>query len=352
MSQLAEFDWRILSLNKAGPGKAMFAERGFPVYDLEYNRWMPWKTILPTQSFLREQRPDVLLMTGHSLLATIPLSKSNHRPQTLWMHYLHSGIKSPLAWRAVYLQALAVFDRIVFASEFIRQEAIAIEPRVAARSVVIYSPLQLEQPPSAEARRNARLSLGLPQDAFIAGNAGRLIQPKRFDVFLRVVRELSCWNPSLAACIAGDGPLLADLRRLARELGLEKRVHFLGPIADMASFYQSLDLLVFNSDGDALGMMPLEAMAYGVPTVASCTHSGLREIFDRDLLAQFYRTTHNVDELAALAREALSSAHLVSAQRAVIATEMNPAEQAEKFRKIITGNSLAALRGAYRREMS
>ncbi len=337
MSMLGDFQWQVLSLNKAGPGKSMFSDVGVPVFDLNYDKWTPWRTVLPTHSFLHDAQPDLLLMTGHNLLATLGIPRSYDRPATLWLHYHHQGVKSHLAWRIIYKQAVSVFNRIVFASEFIRTEAIRIAPRVARHSSVVYNPLRLETPVSANRKREARLSLGVPTDAVVIGNAGWLIHRKRFDVFLRVVQKLIRWNPAVVACIAGDGPLLPTLRQMTIELAIHKQVHFVGSVTDMEPFYSSLDVLLFNSDWDAFPTTPLEAMAYGIPTVASCLNSGLSEIFDAELLAQFYRGSHDIDELTTLTRDAVGDSLLGLRQRSTIEDALDPVRQAQKFRRLITG---------------
>src|SRR5581483_10576503 len=79
-------------------------------------------------------------------------------------------------------------------------------------------------------------------------------------------------SPAMAKtvfAIAGDGPERASLESLARETGISKSVRWLGWLKDMTSFYQALDVLQFNSDWDALGLTPVEAMSFGIPVVCS-----------------------------------------------------------------------------------
>jgi glycosyltransferase involved in cell wall biosynthesis len=52
----------------------------------------------------------------------------------------------------------------------------------------------------------------------------------------------------------------------------------LGWLPDLYLFYSSLDLLLFNTDWEALGRTPIEAISLGTPVVASAVHSGLEEI--------------------------------------------------------------------------
>lgn len=68
--------------------------------------------------------------------------------------------------------------------------------------------------------------------------------------------------------IVGDGPERADLERLAAERGLQQRVGLHGQQDDVGRFYSDADLHVFPSRLESLGLVVLEAMAYGVPTLA------------------------------------------------------------------------------------
>jgi len=65
----------------------------------------------------------------------------------------------------------------------------------------------------------------------------------------------------------------------------------------MTLFYYSIDLLLFNSDWDAMGLTPLEAMSYGIPIVASVLHGGLKEIVNQDEYG-FLISTHDTNLLA------------------------------------------------------
>jgi len=110
---------------------------------------------------------------------------------------------------------------------------------------------------------------GLSSD-FVLG-ASRLVAYKRLDVAMRVGEILD-----LPVVIAGDGPIEADLRRQAQSLSVP--VHFLGRVSDslLYTLYQRTRLFVFMPIED-FGIMPVEAMALGAPTLLRNT-GGTREI--------------------------------------------------------------------------
>jgi glycosyltransferase involved in cell wall biosynthesis len=100
---------------------------------------------------------------------------------------------------------------------------------------------------------------------------GRFVPPKRFDRFLRILALLrqSCSLP-FKALIAGDGPLRPDLERLARNSGLlSGTVEFCGNVPDVRSLYSQAHILLLTSDHEGTPNVVLEAMACGLPVVAT-----------------------------------------------------------------------------------
>lgn len=112
--------------------------------------------------------------------------------------------------------------------------------------------------------------------------AGRLTSEKRPDRFLRVVSQTmqACSEMHVKAVIAGDGPLKPHLKELAQTLGLSPdKLEFLGELADINSAYQEADILMLTSDWEGTPNVLLEAMAYGLPVIATRV-GGVPEIVD------------------------------------------------------------------------
>jgi glycosyltransferase involved in cell wall biosynthesis len=104
--------------------------------------------------------------------------------------------------------------------------------------------------------------------------AGRLVPHKGIDMLLRAVARIGEGSPPIRLIIAGSGPELPRLRRLAGELGLED-VQFRGFVdhADMPQVYAEADIFAFPTFEDPFGIVLLEAAAAGLPLVASL-HAG------------------------------------------------------------------------------
>jgi len=246
-------------------------------------------------------------MTGHNLVAMLALVGFGANRRVMAIHYHHFE-NSQYRWRwwMFYSLAARVFDHVTFVSGFIRDEALVILPHLESMSSVVASPFLLPEMPTDGARRTARAALDLPEDACVVGNAGWLIPRKRFDVFLRVAARVIAIRPDTVFLVAGEGPERGRLTDLACELGVERHVRFIGWCADLGDFFKSLDVLLFNSDFDALGRTPAEAASYGVPVVGSVIEGGLPELFRSNEEAILLRE-HDVDKLSEAVLRLLSN---------------------------------------------
>ena len=101
------------------------------------------------------------------------------------------------------------------------------------------------------------------------GGVGRLVSQKNFTLFLKVAAQVVAGNPSVFFVIAGTGPLESQLHAGAEKLGIAERVRFLGHVSDRVSLFHALDSLLLTSDFEGTPMTLLEAMASGLPVVAS-----------------------------------------------------------------------------------
>ena len=99
--------------------------------------------------------------------------------------------------------------------------------------------------------------------------AGRLHPKKGFDVLIRAVGRLRAWDFDVTCEIAGEGDERADLEALIREFDLEPCVKLVGWKADVAGFLATGDLFAFPSHQEGFPLTLMEAMAVGLPVVAT-----------------------------------------------------------------------------------
>jgi glycosyltransferase involved in cell wall biosynthesis len=328
----------LLSLNPLGGMGLLCAQLGIPAEGLPYLGRAGWRSVGRFRDRLAAKQSDALIMTGHNLLAAEMLGRFCAGRRILSIHFHHSGVKPRWQWRLIYRSAMRRFSGIMFPSEFIRREAEDICPEIGPISHTIGCPIVLSRLPSKVERAEARRRLGLPMRVPVIGNAGWLIPRKRFDIFLKVARNVAATNADALFVIAGDGPQAEPLKELTGRLGLSDRVRWIGWQSDLGDFYRSLDLMLFNADWEALGRSPLEALAAGVPVVASVLNGGLSEFVDRENYGPIYQD-HDIDRLTeatlSILEDGTAAKNLVTAGRRRLEQIASPARYANKVCSIL-----------------
>ncbi len=156
---------------------------------------------------------------------------------------------------------------VVAISEGVR--AMLIESGVApARISVVPSGVEADRfAPSAEARTRVRRQYAAPDDACVLIVVGALAVRKGHDVLLDALARLG--DPTLVVWCAGAGAARAALEAQRATLGLDAQVRFLGRVDDVAGLLAGADVMVMPSRQEGLGVAALEAMAAGLPVIAS-----------------------------------------------------------------------------------
>lgn len=136
--------------------------------------------------------------------------------------------------------------------------------------------------PSAERRAGARGSLGLPSDAPILVTVGRQEFQKGQWHLLESMPKILASHPKVRLLIAGrEGNASARLREVGAQAALDGQVTFLGHRDDIPEILAAADLFVFPSLCEGLGGALIEAMALGLPIVASDLPA-IREVVEAD----------------------------------------------------------------------
>lgn len=164
-------------------------------------------------------------------------------------------------------------DRIVAATVHERQLLHQIYRVPAERVAVIPLGVDLEafRPRDAAA---ARALIDVPAGSRVLLAVGRLEPLKGFDILVRAVAQLTIEEEVLLLIAGGDERATPERERLqavAREVGVERCVRFLGAVPHevLPAYYNAADVVVVPSFYESFGLVALEAMASGVPVVAS-----------------------------------------------------------------------------------
>jgi glycosyltransferase EpsD len=115
--------------------------------------------------------------------------------------------------------------------------------------------------------KNIRKELGISDKEFVLVYAGLIVPRKGIDIMLRTFKKLN--NENVKLLLVGDGPNKKKYISMAYKLGIQNKVKFLGWRKDIPSILRSSDALFLPSRGEGLPGIVMEAMASGLPVVAS-----------------------------------------------------------------------------------
>lgn len=134
---------------------------------------------------------------------------------------------------------------------------------------VVYNGIDPGSRTTIQQRRDARAALGIGRDAFVAGTVGRLDPVKNLTVLLQVVASLGERVKEVRGVIVGDGPERETLQAKAVELGVADSVIFTGYRGDVRTLMPAFDVYLNSSTYEGVSLTILEAMAAGLPVVAT-----------------------------------------------------------------------------------
>jgi glycosyltransferase involved in cell wall biosynthesis len=202
------------------------------------------------------------------LLATQPASDLGLR--VIWTEHGRlptTFVRTPVALRAYRRAALAT-DQILCVSGFVRDHLIG-HGLPEEWLDVCYNGLDVPARVDDTRRVRIREALGFGPDSFVIGTTSRLIAAKGHRDLLQAAPGILSSFPQARFLIVGDGPERHRLERAADRAGIRPAVVFTGHRTDIAGLLSAIDLHVTTSRDDGLPFATLEAMAAGVPVIAT-----------------------------------------------------------------------------------
>ncbi len=222
----------------------------------------------------------VALIAKRLLLGRIRVMAQIHNASRIHAEVGTSPILLRLA-RRLYQDA----DSIVAVSDSIRLDSARFFGIDASRVVRLYNPLPISSI-RQRAKEDVKPAVG-PPPRFIIG-CGRLVRMKGFPDLLRAFATIRR-DHVLQLVILGEGPERANLIECAREHGIEKDVLMPGFVANPWSYFRRASAFVLPSlFGESFSMVLVEAMACGVPVIASRCEWGPEEILDHGRYGLLY----------------------------------------------------------------
>lgn len=263
----AEWDVHVVVLSRDGPLREPLEAAGIEVTVIGKRRRFDPLAVRRLVGRLKELRPALVqtwLFAGNSYgrvaarLAGVPVIVAGERSVDPWKNRWQFWLDR---WLARSTQ------RIVVNSTGTREFYVA-HGLPSEKFVVIPNAVQTAQPPD-RSREQLLTELELPLESRLIGAIGRLWPQKRVHDLIWAADLLKVVRRDVHLLIVGDGPLRKKLEKFRRQVDIEDHVHFLGHRADVSRWLAHLDLLWLGSGYEGQPNVVLEAMAAGVPVVAT-----------------------------------------------------------------------------------
>lgn len=262
------------SVTAEGEVGARLRALGVPVSVVPLPRLRPWTLLGSVLAVWRLRallvRERVALVHAHGSRGALYAGLAGHR------------LGVPLVWHVRVADPDRRLDRLlvrlsaaIVASSGATAARLRRLPRAAARTTIVPNGVDLARFAPGPADPALREALGLAPAVPVVGYFGRLERGKGVDVLLDAAERLHAGLPAATFLFVGDGPLRASLVARAAASGLPAR--FVGPRDDVAALLRLCAVVVLASRQEAFGRVLIEAMATGVPVVATAV-GGIPEV--------------------------------------------------------------------------
>jgi glycosyltransferase involved in cell wall biosynthesis len=282
------FDVRLGALRKEGPFyeevRSRFAE--VPEFPLtSFYNLNALRQLLRLRRLMKRERIEILHAHDFysGLIGSVAARLAGVRVIACQRH-LKLSDRRVHRWGQRVIQRLA--HRILVNSEAIR-DYIITRDRAAARKIVVVkngiSPRAgaTEHGVGEEVRRQAHdelcRELGIDLGAMLVGVTARLQPVKGHRYLIEAAAQVVRINPGAHFVLVGDGPLRGEIENQIAQLGITENVHLLGDRKDAPRLAAAFDLVVLASLHEGLPNAVMEAMAAGVPVVATAV-GGTKEL--------------------------------------------------------------------------
>lgn len=222
-----------------------------------------------------------LIISGHiNLLPVAFLAKAFFRvPITLTIH----GIEAWQATRSLFGNYLAPrVDNYISVSELTRKRFVAWTGINSEKGYILPNSVNLKKftPGPKQEKLIAKYKLAGKKVLMTFGRMDSRERAKGFDEVLEIMPELLKERKNATYLIAGDGPDRERLEKKVLDMGLGKHVVFSGFVSEeeKVDLYRLADVYVMPSSGEGFGIVFLEAMACGIPVIASRKDGGYEAV--------------------------------------------------------------------------
>ncbi len=261
---MRKHDWTVSVAGRAGSALLpRTAAAGIRTHVWPFHWELDLITYARARGLSREDRPDLVVVGSGRDIRAVGLAAHQMGIPVIW----NVGGRPKFAWFQRLTRDRLV-DHALLPSEYLRE---VFTSAGWTESEVTVIPIGIEPvaPPSVDAVRTTRHTLGIIDDAFMILFVGSLRRVKQVDVLIRAFQIVNQTHPRSHLAIVGSGVKEQELEHLTATLGLKTQITFAGFITHPNDYFDACDLFVLPSREETFGVVLLEAMARAKPVVAS-----------------------------------------------------------------------------------
>ena len=262
-----EFDVHICALTRGGPLAAELEGQGIPVTVIDKPSKLDPRALWRLKRHIEALRPDIVqtwLFAANAYgrvaarMAGVRRIVASEWCVDRWKSWHELALDRRLARRTTRIVVNSPGVRDFYVQQGLPAEKFAVIPNAVL------------PPPRPEiSRADLCEEVGIPAESRLIVAVGRLAPQKRLKDLIWAADILKIIRDDFHLLLIGEGPQRARLEQFRDEVRIRDRVHFLGHRADAAGLLRYADVLWHASEYEGLPNVILEAMAAGVPVVAS-----------------------------------------------------------------------------------
>lgn len=272
-------DVKVICLDRMGPLAESLLARGVDVQLLGMRGRLDIRAIPRLRRVFRAWCPDVvhLHLARSGILGRLASVRMPHRlvytEHNIWSRY-------PRLIRHANASTFHLNHGVAAVSKAVRDQILAglRWPPDTSRVAVIGNAVDVDQiEKSALTRSDSRHRMGVPDDALVVGNIANLFARKGQEFLIMAAAEICRRDNRVRFVVIGEGDEREALERQIHRLGLEEHVLLLGAVRDAYRLLRGFDVFVLSSRFEGMPVALLEAMALGIPAVATSV-GGIPEV--------------------------------------------------------------------------
>lgn len=277
-------DGRTVLLAAGGDGELWEAAKhaGITTHRLEHvrrdiNLSQDWQAVGEISSLIDAFRPDAIHLNSSKMgvLGSIAATHSKTKPWTVYRIGGWSFLEPIPSWKQKLYRAAETISakrKDVIITVHPGDEALARSMSIVPRgwlTTVANGLDALTFTSRLNTRHDARTALGLPEHAFVFGTVANAYATKALLPYLDTLAEALRQDKNAYGVILGDGPELEELQRKRDAFDVRDRIILTGHRDDAVTLYPAFDVFVLPSRKEGMPWTVLEAMASGVPVIAT-----------------------------------------------------------------------------------